>query len=429
MIASKFNPQGTLSRRRVILLVLPMLLVLGQAFIWRSGVSGGVSASDPVRMVVLGLAYIIALGVAIEKYNDTFKIFWENPLIVAFLIYILVSMTWSGFPKKVLINWVHQMGICLVIISFLFCFGSYPDKMLRFFAFLLLMVTTCNLLVSILIPGFGVDPSGRWMGMTSHPNTLGYTCMLTVWSNLACFFLTKNKLIRVANFSAVGLSFICLHGSDSMTSTIWSLFIIYLMILLIKMDVNTSRQILIKAFSVLYMTALIVIFLYAFRPEMLTVSGWFDLMGRDEQLTGRTELWEKGFTLLRENPLVGLGFDSNATIFSKSVIKYGQFHNGYLDLLVSGGFVALILLLGIIIKFIWNALHVLKKDYSITIAMIILILAILAHNATEASLIKTTHPMWVLFLTAYFFVAERYRILKREALRIPANYHSRQHAY
>jgi O-antigen ligase len=201
------------------------------------------------------------------------------------------------------------------------------------------------------------------------------------------------------------------------------------MVLLIKVDVNTSRQILTKAFSVVYMTALIVVFLYTFKPEMLTVSGWFDLMGRNEQLTGRTELWEKGLAILRENPLVGLGFDSNATIFSKSVIKYGQFHNGYLDLLVSGGFVALIILISIIIKFTWNAMHALKKNYSITIALIILILAILAHNATEASLVRTTHPMWVLFLTSYFFVAERYKTVKREALLIPANHHARLHAY
>ncbi|MDR3555866.1 MAG: O-antigen ligase family protein [Syntrophobacteraceae bacterium] len=127
-------------------------------------------------------------------------------------------------------------------------------------------------------------------------------------------------------------------------------------------------------------------------------------MGRQSNLTGRTELWASGAEAVARRPFLGWSFDSMASVLSKDIISYAQFHDGYLNLVVSGGFMGLIMFILILFRYVRLSKHILKTEYAATVSMAILVMSILIHNISEASIMRVTHPLWLIFILCYFYV-------------------------
>ena len=71
----------------------------------------------------------------------------------------------------------------------------------------------------------------------------------------------------------------------------------------------------------------------------------FDLIGRDQDFTGRTFLWNQAINMIAENPLFGNGANSLYRLTSDTVEAYAvQAHNVYLDYASKYGLIAMLLL-------------------------------------------------------------------------------------
>ncbi len=106
------------------------------------------------------------------------------------------------------------------------------------------------------------------------------------------------------------------------------------------------------------------------------------LIGKDLTLSGRTEIWEYCFEMIKEKWIIGYGYNaiwSNLDITKQSVVSHGysflggHAHNGYIELLLSAGVLGILLMAIIIAKSIikLNKIYVFRATSKIELIIII----------------------------------------------------------
>jgi O-antigen ligase len=124
-------------------------------------------------------------------------------------------------------------------------------------------------------------------------------------------------------------------------------------------------------------------------------------LGRDPNLTDRTEVWADAVAL-QPNVLLGAGFESFwlgsrlEVLWSKWWWRPNQAHNGYIETYLNLGLVGLFLLSGLLISTLLKISHSMVSNFDWGRLRLALFLAILAFNYTEAGF-KGVHFVWTVF--------------------------------
>jgi len=137
------------------------------------------------------------------------------------------------------------------------------------------------------------------------------------------------------------------------------------------------------------------------------MEGASSAIGRSATFTGRNKLWEQGWKISQIKPILGWSFDSSMSAFRylyvhNSAFRHGQFHSGYLDLLVRGGAIGITLFFFILVRMFLMIKRGMKSNYRLVAIYFVMILAILLHNVTEASIMRETDMFWLIFVYIYF---------------------------
>jgi O-antigen ligase len=127
------------------------------------------------------------------------------------------------------------------------------------------------------------------------------------------------------------------------------------------------------------------------------------LVGRNATLTGRTQLWELAFDAFHKKTLLGWGFDNNFSViqFYMGAMPYGQFHNGFIDLLVRGGIVGELLLVFLLVRMIRVLWRQRKINSEHAEMGIVLYLGVLVQNISEAHYFSTDSPLWIMLMVVW----------------------------
>jgi exopolysaccharide production protein ExoQ len=360
--------------------------------------------SDPVRQVVLGTSYVLAVVLLILKYKWTFITVRRNFIYFMAVFYVFLSSLWSNYPGIVCITFVHNIGFTAVVLCCVYYINDNISELIMIFVGIFLMLIVGSIVISIIVPSRGIYYNGRWMGVGSHPNELGFTCMVSVWSATSCIYCVKNRILRLAGIILLASATLCLYLSDSVTSVVCSFFMIASFLCFINRGASKPQHPAIRLLIYAWSGVGVLLAFYAFHPGPLSGRSIFDLLGRQSDLTGRTELWAAGAKAVARRPFLGWSFDSMASVLSKDIISYAQFHDGYLNLVVSGGFTGLIIFILILFRYVRLSKRILKTEYAATVSLAILVGSILIHNISEASIMRVTHPLWLIFILCYFYV-------------------------
>ena len=130
--------------------------------------------------------------------------------------------------------------------------------------------------------------------------------------------------------------------------------------------------------------------------------GGYSLVGRDQSLTGRTDLWAD-LLGVQINPILGTGFrsfwlGSRAEYFwDKYYFHPVQAHNGYLETYLNVGIIGVCLLIGLIVS---SGLRLGKEMFvggSIRILQLTLLIVAVVYNWTEA-LFNSSTLLWFTLL-------------------------------
>lgn len=382
---------------------------------------------NPVEALVS--LFLITVGVAIlfRRRIRLSSVFRENIWLVVFYLFWLMSVTWSDYPIITLKRLFKDLGNVVMVLVVLTDNG--PIDAIK--AVCTRVAYLCIPLSVILIRYYpdwgrayvGYDQSElMWVGVATHKNTLGVLAFIgalfLLWDlldNRETKWKAVNKGIYGSRVLVLLMCWYLLVIANSATS----LFCAALgstMLIILGLPSVKGRPGIVEAFG-LASAVLIAILDSVVNVKQLFVQ---DVLGRDMTLTTRTEVWPLLFAS-QENPLVGAGFNSfwAGERLTRLFEDFGgiiQAHNGYLETYLNGGFIGVVLLVGLLLA----AYARIRKKLALgapegRIKFILLILAII-YNNSEASFNKVG-LMW--FVTLYALLEYGAKIYPRTAVGLP----------
>jgi exopolysaccharide production protein ExoQ len=208
-------------------------------------------------------------------------------------------------------------------------------------------------------------------------------------------------------FIYLGLTIYLLNGGGQNRSSTSILVLIGGMVMYFVMEAFRARPRLVPAISIALVCAVGLAQAAAFvllDKSLLAIVA--ESQGKDPTLAGRTDLWRDVLKLGSEHYVLGAGYGGFWTPETKEYLKsiprhsWGpqQSHNGYIETYVQLGIVGLILLLWVALNGLRGAMRRLATDFDYSRLRLVLLIATLVHNSSEAGFPRPTHLVWFTFL-------------------------------
>jgi O-antigen ligase len=340
----------------------------------------------------LAALFLLMLGGNASSLRRLSKRQWP---LLALLALGFLSAAWSPNTGKVIASSFHALGVTLIaMVAAIRCAEHVPSflkALCSCFALNLLVHLGCVMAA----PDVGIANDGRWMGMATHSNTLGGVALVGVWAGFMAVAVHRGRS-RISLIAALGVSLVVLIGSGSTTSLVCAVTAIGVAVFLMvsgTWPVELKRLANVAAFlAAIGMAAAIV-------ASDSIIGKLTERLGKSDDFTGRSELWEHAWRLIKQHPVLGWGFDDNARVIVETGFSYPSFHNGYLDLGVRGGAVALLIMgLGF-----WCWLRaIVRVDVAWRRVCVPMMGGFLMYNLMEVSLFSPRNVIWLIVLLLMF---------------------------
>lgn len=364
------------------------LLISGTIWFGQGDDPGSVSSYTKASVILVFSLSTIGLFFFLD---DTLRALQDNWAYFAFLCYVTVASLWAQDPLsgiRVAAYFWGGASVCLLAAI------GYRNRLSQFLLLFVVFAGAAFAASFVIVfhdPVRSVDESGRWLGITPHPNVLGVLAVIGTWASTSLLFETSSRLIRFVSGAVLVSAGVCVYGANSVTGMIVSLLIL-LIIVSSRFRGTKSVGALVRWFSVLGL--LIVLFFLghlALVGDTFNAATVFEGLGRDGSFTGRDSLWLYGLQSIVSRPVLGTGFDE---VVSIGGVDIKHFHSGYIDLLVRGGFVAL----GFFAVVVGTlGLAISRLSGFAQIIFFALLVGILLHNVTEGSFGRGITPLWLFF--------------------------------
>ena len=359
------------------------------------------SGSPLDRWVLAGLS-LAALAVLFLRQFDWAGALRRHKWLLVLLAYMLLSTLWSDISLIALKRWAREWIV--IVMALLIMSELNPRQalasVLRRAAYVLVPFSV------VLIKYYprlgrqyghwsGVE---MWTGVTGQKNELGRLCALSVFFLLWTLFqnFREHQLIGRryhvwADVCVLVIALYLLFGSNSSTSLatlIAGVASLLGMFWYRKFGLKIPRA---------GLSALVIV-LIVFGASTPFVGGanvgtFSATFGRDNTLTGRTEVWKSVLPAMEQQALGGYGYSSFWTDARRQLYEIPTAHNGYLDVLLELGAIGL----AFFSFWLWSCagqLHrALKENYEWASFAIWLLVMTLIYNITESALNSLTDYM------------------------------------
>jgi exopolysaccharide production protein ExoQ len=392
---------------------LPLLFLLTSDFFNLSKPSkegsGMFMDAETYRLAVFGSVYVISIWMIYLRRADFYSLMRGHWIYLLFLGYCFSTFLWSAFPIKSITFCGHLLGHYLVAVAGLLMFRGNEVSLIRVYSLFSYVFVPACLVTAFFFPDRNLHvETNRWMGLTWNPNSLGGAVMIGVWANVSYLLYVEKYLMRLWILLVLIGSFVLLVGSGSVTSLGLSALIVIGVPLFYWFA--KSRNGITATFKMAY-SGLIIFgalgFFYATQPELFDPNRLLGSVGRDSNLTGRATLWAIADAAIDERPWLGWSFDGLKSLPTKYQITYNQFHNGYLDLMVRGGRIALGFVIFFALTLAIRIINLAPVKQAMAASYGVLLLVILLHNVSEASFASGPNPLWLLFTFIYIGATPR----------------------
>ncbi len=324
------------------------LFMLAEAFLPRllappsTGIPGDVPESTLLRFMWLPFYGLIGLGLILVA-RQSWRAVLRSPWLVLLALLAIVSAAWSidpelSFRRGVAVLATTMMGVYL---------AARFDWItaLRLLAAVWLVLMLASFVAGIVAPGFAVMSEihpGAWMGGWSEKNALGGHAARA--SFLFAFLAWRDPAHR--RVWLLGLTFalalvLLSRSATSLLGATVGIGVIACAWWMLK-GRRHALALLWAGFAVLGLLVLT----YAIAPGVL-----LGLIGKDETLTGRTDIWIELAAAIEQKPMLGYGYlafwglDSEPRYWLEKAVAWNapSGHNGWLDLAISLGVVGVVI--------------------------------------------------------------------------------------
>ena len=311
----------------------------------------------------------------VGRKKEVARLVNANLVVVLFLSYCALSIFWSDYPGIAAKRWIQLLGDFITVSIVLT--ERDPAEAIKW---VLTRVAVVLIPVSVLLikyyPGLG-RYYNYWTGMpyvsgvSTDKNMLGMMC-LVCGSVILFSFLQLWRQRRgpeeswrlVANALVLAMLFWLFHLAHSMTALSCFCFASFVLVVSGFFRVARKPAIIHLLVGGILGGAAAILFLHIGEAAAL------EQMGRDQTLTGRTEIWS-GLLRFASNPVLGAGYESFwlgdrlKSIWASAPMLAGvnEAHNGYLETYLNLGWVGIALLVAFIVVGYRNVVGSLRKDF------------------------------------------------------------------
>ncbi|MEP3046323.1 MAG: O-antigen ligase family protein [Roseibium sp.] len=372
-----------------------------------SGLYGGLGLYAPHTLhkiwfpllTTITLSLFAVARIQQPNYNKYYITYWG-----LFFAWSTISLFWAIEPSIAFSRLTLQMlvAICLYLA---FCGTDRPKQILNCVFFVVIMSVFINLLAVLTQEPTALGHNGIFQ----HKNKLGVfsvLAMLLVLLKLgdgrrylpialislpACIYM----LILSQSKTSFGLVFVAL-----LAGAVVALFAKGLRI-------PASFTFILGGIAVFLLSAVIFAVLgFSFTQQLETVTG-------DATFTGRTALWSFAWDYVEAQPWIGYGFRSFWQIGENTpslslgfgfIATAAHGHNGYIDILLGGGIIAVLLVIPILIISLNLCGNIAKKSLYEGFVLASFVIFVLLHNMFETTLLFGVNVVFVLFQIVWLYM-------------------------
>ncbi|WAJ27946.1 O-antigen ligase family protein [Antarcticirhabdus aurantiaca] len=303
--------------------------------------------SDPGNLTELRLLalppYAITIALLARHRLQLLLALRRNLPLVLLLALLTASVLWSVAPGVSLrraVALLLSMGLaCVIAIRFT------PRQMLVLVAAVLLPCMAASLCLGLLAPQLARMPDDMQLrGIFLHKNVLGWYSAVAVL--VSGFMVLQGSVVRrPVAWAGLGVSLACLLSSTSMTGLLALLAVAVLAPFYALLPRLSGSARLLLVLVVLEAASLLMLGLQAYLVPAL------EALGKDATLTGRVPLWDLVDAAIARRPLLGFGYKAfwqspeAWSIWGAIGWNAPHSHNGYREMLLSGGVAGLALML------------------------------------------------------------------------------------
>lgn len=322
----------------------------------------------------------------------------ENIWLMLLVGYMLVSILWSDIPYISFKRWTRE--VIAVVMAILVATERTPRQAMQsIFRRSAYVLIPFSILLIKYFTEYGVM-YGRWSGLQMwtgvalHKNGLGRLCLISgiflIWTLIRRW---RGRDVPVTKYQTKVEVFILLlivwllkgpsnaYSATSVATLVVGLAVLVGLLWKKKLQINLRSNTL----------AIIMVFIISYGIVTFLVSGsnisfFASILGRDDTLTGRTDIWAELLPVAMQNPILGHGFGGFWTPLIKEKFKISESHNGYLEILLELGYFGILIFVAFLLSCCRKATKELNHDYDWACLWICFLLVAALHNVAESSL-------------------------------------------
>lgn len=364
-------------------------------------VEGDVELRLPL-MLVDGMIAVLLLS----RLNRVAPFLLSNWLHLLIVVVAFLSTLWSIEPEVTLRRSVALLGTS--------AFGLYLAWRFTFrecvylLAWSLSICAVLSIAFVVFLPDVGVMPGayfeGAWRGAFLHKNILAYNMVWAVTAlMLAVMMQKRGRAVLTATIFLAGLLITEARSAGALVVLATLVPIFFIAILLRRGNFALA------AFAVSSMIAAIL-------AGALLLDDWREvpqLLGRSSTLTGRVEVWDTIWAMIRDRFWLGYGYGAfwiGSTAESiRALLGWipAHSHNGWLELWLNLGLLGVVLVASSFLAALLIVLHRLaKRGDRESAAYLVFLMVIFITNLVESRLMQQNALPWVIYVmvTAKCFV-------------------------
>jgi O-antigen ligase len=420
--AARVGGAAVADRRLQILAVVVLVLTLLYAI---QGIPG-LDTADPTQTdhvnpfnswIWLGLL-ALSFPILKRRWREVGRLLLSSwPLLLLFG-YFGLSMTWALDPSassRRFLFTVVQLAVFAILLT-----GIRRAPVVHVVIAAVCAVSALtDLMVWVVAPGIAMAPDG-FQGLSGQKNQAGLLMMYGYLAVVPCCFLVRRFVWRALLAAGAVLLTALLIATKSSTSESVVISATLLMPLVL-LAARLERRLIMAIAAVVVLGVLTVVLGYLAWCGMTATDPMLPLRG--VTFTDRTDIWSFVVDEIHKRPLLGAGYSSfwgiNPAVQPSlktdqwfgvyAIINEG--HEGYLDLLATGGVVGLAGGLFVLFRSIWMAGRALNEArppaqawaegrlaYPTAAFYLALLLGLIVHNFTESNLFSNNGLLAVAFL-------------------------------
>lgn len=408
-----------------LLLWVSVLLQMG-AFLWLytggqyqldAAQSAGARYFSLARYAVL-LALLGHVGLTLNRSADFRALFRENAASYSVILLMTASVAWSSYP------WDSIRGATQLLLANMIATAIFLESPTALGLARLRSIAVCFVVLSALFSlafphlatiagGYGGVYKGALRGILSDKNPFGNALSSMLVILVFTARIGPGPWVRSRYVAVIISGLVLLALSQSATSMVAFVIPAFLFAVnrtvLIQMP-NAGLRLLTVAIG-----SMGALFLAFVGPSLLAeMTG---SIGRDATLTGRTEIWEVTWNAALQKPLLGYGYLSfwqdyigeSGILARLGMWEVAEAHNGYIEALLSAGFVGLVLVvfvLGYLLvrPFVRLILHPRDRNAE---AALMLVLNVVLVNFTESAYLMPNYAATMVIAIACILAHRR----------------------